>query len=47
MFDQGIAIIIGNYIGGGIPKPSPSSNNIITQAGIDIITQAGINIIPQ
>jgi hypothetical protein len=44
MTDPGLAIIIGNYIGGGRPS-STSSNSIISESGIDIITQGGLNII--
>jgi hypothetical protein len=47
MTDPGLAIIIGNYIGGGIPSSSTSSNNIISESGIDIITEGGLNIIIQ
>jgi hypothetical protein len=45
MTDSGLAIIIGNYIGGGISSSSTSPNSIISESGINIITQGGINII--
>lgn len=46
MIDSGLGIIIGIYIGGGIP-PKEFEQNMISQAGDDIISQNGINIITQ
>lgn len=46
MIDPGLAIIIGNYIGGGI-APYNIAQNMVSQAGDDIITENGINIITQ
>lgn len=46
MTDPGLIIIIGNFIGGGIPS-SVLDLNIISQAGDDIITQDFLNIITQ
>jgi hypothetical protein len=46
MTDPGLIIIIGNFIGGGIPS-SVLALNIISESGDDIITQDFLNIITQ